>query len=61
MSPLARAFDNASYDSKWRDRDPDAYQRGLEAEREKTVDDGDFDDDYETHCRKETLTARDTL
>lgn len=55
MSPFARAFDNAAHDERWRFRDSDAYQRGLEIDREKTVDDGDFDDDYETHCQRERL------
>ncbi len=61
MSPFARAFDAAGYDARWRVRDADDYRRGLEALREKTVDDGDFDDDYETHCKRETLTARDCI
>lgn len=37
------------------ENDPDDYQLGLEIEKEKTVDDGDFDDDYETHCQRERL------
>lgn len=43
------------------ENDPDDYQRGLEIEREKTVDDGDFDDDQETQNQKETLTAKETI
>ncbi len=47
MSPFARSFDAAQYD-------PKHYERGLEIQREMTVDDGDFDDDYETHHQFET-------
>ena len=61
MSPFARAFDKAAHDIAWRHRNDSDYLRGLEAQREKTVDDGDFDDDCDTHARKETLTARDCI
>lgn len=59
--PLWRAFDNASYDSRRYDRDPEDYQRGIEINKNKIVDNGDFDNEYETHCRQETLTARDCI
>lgn len=54
MSPFARSFDTAQYDEKH-------YYRGLEAMRQMTIDDGDFDDDYYEHAKRETLTARELI
>ncbi len=42
----------------WNIMDEKSYQRGLEIEREMTLDDGDFDDDYETHMREECRQER---
>lgn len=49
MTPqsLIRQFDNSSYD-------PKHYHRGLEIQREMTVDDDVDGDDYETHMEFET-------
>lgn len=38
----------------WDIMDEKSYQRGQEIAREMTVDDGDFDDDYEMHMEFET-------
>lgn len=48
MIPLWRIFDAAKFD-------PKHYHRGLEIQREMTMDDGD---DYETHMKFETRQDR---
>ncbi len=58
---LGRDFDEAQFDPNWRNRNPDDYQRGLEAMREMTVDDGDFDDDFDTHARRERFQQKELI
>lgn len=45
----------------WKLMDTNNYRRGQEIQREMTVDDGDFDDDFETHAKRETLTHRELI
>ncbi len=51
---LGRDFDHAQHDKNHRNRNPDDYQRGLEAMREMTFDDDVDGDTYEEHCEFES-------